>query len=210
MKIIEKYNRHFEYASILMNIFIAFQFYRIWLNPTIADADRINTMILLIVFEFIMVHSGVLMSITPKKISLFALVPFYGLFAWGFNFAAEDNMVVIIYLIVVFNRMRFAFSDVPSVIKQQTILKSILAALAYFILIFVFLFGAKYVPRWGMTSETMLGIGYYKNQNASGLIVEMPHIAMAFAFVYYCILAIIEAFALLPKFGTPFIKYVHK
>ncbi|GAB5473361.1 MAG: hypothetical protein Mars2KO_14600 [Maribacter sp.] len=204
--IIEKYNRQFEYAGVLMTVLIAFQFYLIWRDPGLNDAPKIATMSLLMGFEFIMVHSGVFMSAMPKKISLFVLIPFYGLFALAFNLAAQDNLVLIIYLVVVFNRMRFAFANVPKEIKAQNILKSVLAALTYFVLIFPFAFGAEYVPEWGMTPEKMELIGYPGDTSASGLLIEMPHVAIAFGCAYYCILAIIEAVSLRPSFGRPFVK----
>lgn len=208
--IIEKYNRQFQYAGLLMTVLIAFQFYRIWQYPVLGDAPKISTMALLIAFEFIMVHSGVFMSVMPKKISLYVLIPFYGLFALAFNAVAEDHAVLIIYFLVVFNRMRFAFSDVPKVMKERAILQSVLAALAYFILIFPFIFGADYVPKWGMTDAAMEAINYPEDSNAAGTLVEMPHVAIAFGFTYYCILAVIEAFSLRPTFGAPFVNYNRK
>ena len=210
LNIIEKYNRQFQYAGLLMTVLIAFQFYQIWQNPVLGDAPKISTMALLMDFEFIMVHSGVLMSVMPKKISLYVLIPFYGLFALAFNAVAEDHTVLIIYFLIVFNRMRFAFSDVPKVMKERAILQSVLAALTYFFLIFPFIFGADYVPKWGMTEAAMETIRYPEDSNAAGTLVEMPHVAFAFGFTYYCILAIIEAFSLRPKFGTPFINYNRK
>lgn len=210
MNIIERYNRQFEYAGLLMTLIIAFQFYRLWHNPIIGDTPKIITMGILVIFEFIMIHSGVLMSTMPKKISLYGLLPFYGLFALAFSAAAQDPIVLLIYLLVVFNRMRFAFSDVPKVLKQQTILKSILAALAYFVLIFPFIFGSEHVPKWGMTMDTLQEIGYPGDSDAVRLFNEMPHVVIAFGFTYYCLLAIIEALALNPRFGAPFIKHPQK
>lgn len=210
MKIIDRYNRQFEYAGLLMTLLIAFQFYRLWHNPIIGDTPKIITMGILVIFEFIMIHSGVLMSTMPKKISLYGLLPFYGLFALAFTAAAQDPIVLVIYLLVVFNRMRFAFSDVPKVLKQQTILKSILAALAYFVLVFPFVFGREHVPKWGMTKDTLIEIGYPGESDAARLFHEMPHVVIAFGFTYYCLLAIIEALALNPRFGAPFIKHPQK
>jgi hypothetical protein len=210
VNIIEKYNHQFKYAGMLMTILIAFQFYSIWRNPIMGDAPKISTMALLIAFEFIMVHSGVFMSVMPKKLSLYVLIPFYGLFALAFNAVAEDYTVLILYLLVVFNRMRFAFSDVPKILKQRAILQSVLAALAYFVLIFPFVFGSEYVPKWGMTTDAMQSIHYPRDSNAAGVLIEKPHVAIAFGFTYYCILAIIEAFSLRPKFGSPFINYPGK
>ena len=210
MNIIEKYNRQFEYAGILMTVLIAFQFFRVWQNPIIGDAPKIITMGLLIIFEFIMMHSGLLMSGLPKKVSLYGLIPFYGLFALVFSAIAQDPLVLIIYLIVVFNRMRFAFSEVPKVLKQRSLLKSILVALAYIMLIFPFIFGAGHVPKWGMTLDTLEAIGYPGDSATAGLFLGMPHVVIAFGFTYYCFLAIIEAFSLRPRFGAPFIRYTEK
>lgn len=204
--IIEKYHRPFEFAGVLMTVLIAFQFYRVWRYPETGDGPKIATMTLLMAFEFIMVHSGVFMSVMPKKISLFILIPIYGIFAFAFNFAAQDNLILIVYLTVVFNRMRFAFADVAQEIKSRNILKSVLAALTYFFLIFPFVFGAEYIPEWGMTPEKMTRIAYPGETSTSGLFVEMPHVAIAFGCAYYCILAVIEALSLRPRFGAPLIK----
>jgi hypothetical protein len=207
MNIIEKYNRQFEYAGILMTLLIAFQFYRLWQNPVIGDTPKIITMGLLIIFEFIMVHSGMLMAGLPKKVSLFGLIPFYGLFALAFCAIAQDPFILIIYLLVVFNRMRFAFSDIPKILKQQTLLKSILAGLAYFMPVFFIIFNAKAVPKWGMTQDTLSAIGYPGDSKAANIFFDMPHVVIAIGFIYYCLLAIIEAFSLTPRFGAPLIKH---
>lgn len=206
LNIIEKYDSQFKYASILMNVFIAYQFFSLWSNPHWNDADRISTLAALMAFEFIMVHSGVFMSIMPKKISLYLLFPLYGLFALAFNAIAQDHIILIAYLLVVFNRMRFAFSEVPQRLRKQTILKSVLAAFTYFVLIFPFVFGADYVPELGLTTEALFEMNYPKDSTASGVFVDTPHIAIAFGFSYYCILAIIESFSLRPNFGSPLIK----
>lgn len=208
--ILEKYNRQFEYAGLLMTVLIAFQFYRIWQNPIIGDTPKIITMGLLIIFEFIMMHSGLLMSGMPKKVSLYGLIPFYGLFALAFTAIAQDPVVLILYLTVVINRMRFAFSDVPKYLRQRTLFKAILTALAYFVLMFPFVFGAEHVPKWGMTKESLNEIGYPGDSAAAGLFLEMPHVVIAFGFTYYCLLALIETFSLRPRFGSPFIKYPEK
>lgn len=207
MNILEKYNRQFEYAGLLMTLFIAFRFYRIWQNPVIGDAPEIITLGVLIIFEFIMVHSGMLMSGLPKKVSFYGLIPFYGLFALVFSFAAQDPIVLTVYLLVVINRMRFAFSNVPKIVKQQTLLRSILAGLAYFLPMLLFIFNANHVPKWGMTKDTLKALDFPGESNAAKFLFEMPHVFIAFGFTYYCLLSIIEAFALNPRFGVPFLKY---
>ncbi len=210
MNILEKYNRQFEYAGLFMTLFIAFRFYRIWQNPVLGDAPEIITLGVLIIFEFIMVHTGMLMSGLPKKVSLYGLIPFYGVFALVFSFAAKDYVILTVYMLVVINRMRFAFSDVPKILKRQVLLKSILAGLAYFLPMFPFIFKANDVPKWGMTKDTLKAIDFPGDSNAAQLLFEMPHVFIAFGLTYYCLLAIIEAFALNPRFGVRLIKFPNK
>lgn len=196
LNILEKYNNQFEYAAILMNVFIAYQFFTLWTNPHLFGTERIFTLAILMAFEFIMVHSGVFMAVMPKKISLFILFPIYGLFALAFNAAINDHIILITYLLVIFNRMRFAFSDVSNSIRKQAIFKSVLAALTYFAFIFLFAIGADYVPELGLTKNALAQLNYPGDVTTSGLFVDMPQVAIGFGCTYYCVLAIIEAFSL--------------
>ena len=137
ISIIEKYDRQFEYAGILMNVFIVYQLLQLWVFPQPTQAEKIYSMSSLMAFEFVLVHSGVFMALMPKKWSLIIFVPFYGLFAYAFNKSMPNNVILITYMFVVLNRMRFAFFNVDKKFKDRTILFSIIALIVYFILIFV-------------------------------------------------------------------------
>ncbi|MBC6997438.1 MULTISPECIES: hypothetical protein [Bacteroidota] len=202
MQIIEKYDRQFEYASILMNVVIAFQFFSLWYRPSFDDIGQLGTLTILMAFEFGMIHSGVFMAIMPKKISLFVLVPFYGTFAWGFNSYLEDNTILYIYMTVVFNRMRFAFSDVPLEMKARSIIKSVLAAVMYFFMLLFFVLGADIIPKLGLTAEFVNMSGYRESMNTSGAFIDLPHAVMAFGLTYYCGLALMEALLLKRTFAV--------
>lgn len=201
MQIIERYDRQFEYASILMNVVIAFQFFSLWYRPSFGDIGQLGTLTILMAFEFIMTHSGVFMAVMPRKISLFALVPFYGLFAWAINLSLEDNTLMYMYMMVVFNRMRFAFSDVSKEIKAKVIIKSVLAAVMYFLMLLFFVFGADIIPKLGLTEEFVHLSGYKDSTDTSGAFFDLPHAVMAFGVAYYCGLAIMEALLLKRTFA---------
>ena len=193
MKIIEKFDRQFEYASILMNVFIAFQFFLLWMHPQISDVDKIATLSALMLFEFVMVHSGVFMAVMPKKLSLYILIPFYGVFAWAFNHMVDDNLILIAYAMVILNRMRFAFSDVSKEIRNRAILRSVLSALIYFLLFFPAVLASAYIPKFGLNEAFIQASGYGISNNTGGIFVEFPHASMAFGVAYYCLLAIMES-----------------
>jgi hypothetical protein len=194
--ILEKHDKPFEYAAIVMNLIIAYQFLKLWYMPQFSDVAHLFSMAMLMAFEFIMVHSGVFMAVMPKKISLFLLVPIYALFAFAFFKATENNTILIVYGLVVLNRMRFAFSEVSAYLKKRAILISILAALSYFVLIFVCLFTNGIFGELALTQEFLNTSGYFNHTKGSGVFVETPHIAISFGFFYHSLLAIIEALLL--------------
>jgi len=193
MKIIEKFDRQFEYAGILMNVLIAYQFFILWLHPQVNDVDKIATLAALILFEFVMVHSGVFMAVIPKKLSLLILVPFYGVFALAFNTLVDDNLILIAYLLVILNRMRFAFSDVPKAVRKRTIMKSVFSALIYFLLLFACTGGSSVIPKLGLDNDFIQLSGLGTTNNTNAVFIEMPHAAMAFGVIYYCLIALMEA-----------------
>jgi hypothetical protein len=146
----------------------------------------------LIMFEFIMIHSGLFMAVMPAKFSLFILVPFYGLFAFVLNKAVSDNSVVILYLAVVFNRMRFAFFNIDTKVLGQMILKSILAFGLYFILCLIILPLSNYLPTFALTDSFMqraYEAGFFKSK---GTFSFVPQATMCLGTIYYVLLPILE------------------
>lgn len=198
--VIEKYDHQFKYAGVLLNLMVAYQFLILWISPSIEDPEKIKAYAMLMVFEFILVHSGVFMAVMPKKISLFVFVPFYAIFAFGLNAAMKDNTLFIIYLLVVLNRMRFAFSDVTPTIKSRIIITSILAAVSYLILAFAVVLPRDYIPTFGLNEKFLITSGYTFNKTGSGIFVDSPHIAICLGVLYYCSLALIEVLFLRKDF----------
>ena len=62
-----------EYLNIAINLLIAFKYLQVWIHPAGASGETILSLGTLMGFEFIMVHSGVMMAAVPRKISLFLL-----------------------------------------------------------------------------------------------------------------------------------------
>src|ERR1035437_9291104 len=123
--IIERLDTPLEYSSILLKLLMASQFLLLWVNPEIDQAQKINGLAVIMAFEFVMVHSGLVMAIMPAKNSLLVVAfPIYGLFALTMNLSVPNNVVLFTYLVVVFNRMRFAFFNVNEFKKTQLKVKS--------------------------------------------------------------------------------------
>ncbi len=193
MTIIEKYDPYFAYLGILINVFIAIRFLSVWLDPDWNQAVYIETMAILMGFEFVMVHSGVFMAAFSKKISLYIFFPLYGLFALCFALMIDDwKIIAFTYLFAVLNRMRFAFADVPQHIKSRNLVTSIFAVIVYFILIFIVGFGADMIPEFGLTQEYLQHSGYIDNIETGGILIDLPQTAMCLGVGYYTSLALME------------------
>jgi len=191
MNFIEKYDNQFAFTGVLFNLALVIQAYLLWSNPSINDADKIYTIAILISFEFFMIHSGVFMAVFSRKISLYIFFPLYGLFALAINAMADGNAVLYLYLIVVFQRMRFAFSDVNKGLKNKAIAFSTYAVLIWLFAIGIIMFNKNNLPLNALT-EDFLTLSGYRDKHSIGAFTDTPHIAMAFCIIYYLLLALTE------------------
>jgi len=183
---------YFELGNVLLLLVLALQYLWIWIQPGDFEASDIFSYATLMAFEFVMVHSGTMMAFAPRRYSLYALVPIYGLFAWGFSASIDNNVIVVTYLAVVFNRMRFAFSDASEEAKNKVRISSVFAAVLYFVLILFTAIGSNYglLPELGLHSEFLEVSGYNAAKTGGGLFVDLPHTAIGMGFLYYLLLAL--------------------
>ena len=192
--ILETIEPSFLFADFLMMGFMAFKYYILWSNPQTGDAANIFQMAGLMGFEFVMIHSGVFMAIMPKWLSLLVFAPLYGLFAWAFNkIIGGDNLVAYIYMIAVFNRMRFAFFNVSEEMKQKQVGRSVFAAMLYFFLVFGIVLGTSLIPELGLSTENLEKIGYAEAKTHGGLFLDEPKTAICLGTIYYmglCLLSL--------------------
>lgn len=180
------------WVGILIYGALIYEMWRLWSAPNPDDIDRILTLAVMMGFEFIMVHSGVFMSVFPRKMSLFIFVPFYGLFALAFNTMTPGNEILFLYLGVVFIRMRFAFSNPIEQEKGANMGMSLIAVLLYFFLIMGFAIGSDHIPELGLTPEFLKATGYLNEDTIGGIFTEMPQVPMAMGIVYFALLALAE------------------
>lgn len=140
-------------------------------------------------FEFVMVHSGIATAVMNKKITLYILVPFYALFAWGFNsIIGADNLILKIYLVVIFNRMRFAFFNPSDELRNRQLNFSVLAVMLYFFLLLFVGLGNSIILEFGLNSENLNHIGYNIAKTHGGFLLDKPKTAMCLGAFYYSLL----------------------
>lgn len=194
MNILEHFDKPFEYASVLQTVTLAFAYGYLWCFATDQDAYRVYSFVVLMLFEFIMVHSGIFMVFLPPKYSIWLFFMIYGLFAWGLNASLRigDNTILIIYLTTILTRMRFAFFNVNKQIKHRIILMSIFAASIYFILLMGSVFVNKILPPFALDETFSKSEAYLQVKTAEGLLIDKPYILIFMGFLYYSTISIVD------------------
>ena len=171
--------------------------------PGPGDGEIILTFGAMMAFEFILVHSGVTMALAPRKISLFALFPIYGLFALGLNAAIPGNAILFLYLSVVLTRMRFAFSKPTREATIANVGFSIAAVITYFILVVLFALSSESLPHFGITEAYLDSVNYSSLHDSGGVFIDMPHVPIAMGIIYFTLLAVYEVFIQTRKPKSP-------
>lgn len=192
MNIIEKYEKPFEFGSVILNILLARQFFVLWNQPQFDDADKINSYVVLLLFEFIMVHSSIFMASMPKRMSMPFLIPFYGIFALIYNSFINDNTILILYCVTVLNRIRFGFFDVEEELNAKIIIESVLALMFYILLTCIVYGFSSYIPLLGLTHEFLENSGYFTFSKTNDFFENKPHVRLCFGVIYYVFLAVVE------------------
>ena len=191
MNILEKYENQFAYSGVIMNLIFVAQAYLLWTSPTVDDVNKIYTIAVLMGFEFFMVHSGVFMTVFPKKISLYIFFPLYGMFALAINAMADGNTVLYLYLIVIFHRMRFAFFNVNQGLKNKAMMFSVWAVIIWMFTVVMIMINKHNFPLLGLTDDFLI-ISGYREKHSIGAFTDDPNLAMAFGVIYYSLLALTE------------------
>lgn len=174
---LHQHNGKFEHFGLLINILMCFLCLAIWMVPTAFSADTIISTRALLAFEFIILHSAIFMMAGK-----WLMVPLYFLFAYSFNQQAPDNAIMITYLVIVLNRVRFMFMENGSDLEGMNAGRAIYQFFFnYFplILICILLERIGLMPRFGMSEETL------KNMEATDHGDVSHATMMAFGFFYY-------------------------
>ena len=81
-------------VTLLIYGALIWEMWSIWTRPVPADFPRLQTLALIMGFEFLLVHSGLMAAVMPRKVSLFFILPVYGVVAYFLNLGAENNLIL--------------------------------------------------------------------------------------------------------------------
>ncbi|MFB9997260.1 hypothetical protein [Providencia rustigianii] len=167
----------------------------VWFFPENYSVEIIYNLTLILIFEFILVHSGVFMSVFQNIKVLLGFALFYGVFALAINAAVLGDSPVILYLYsaTVINRMLFGITSRTDSERQENLLYSALMAVNFMFSIFFTMFLSWLVPYGGLTPEYLESIHYLNSIGSGGEFPEKPHVAFAFGVLYFSLPVVLPA-----------------
>jgi hypothetical protein len=176
-------------AAALPDFVLAAVFLGTWIWPARAGYSRVGHLTLVILLEFIIVHSAAFMGnvlISPlsrekKVMSTLGLGLFYSLFVGAFSLAFHSAWPLLSFWGLMANRMMSVIvGQAPEGEEREFVQASwAVGAMAY--LAFTFLTMILPIPRLGLTPEVMPRL----HLEGSGLWVSQPWRVMAFGMLYF-------------------------
>jgi len=171
------HHEKFEKFGLLINVLMCLLCLAIWFVPTAFSNETIIGTRALIAFEFIILHSALFMMI-----SYWVFIPLYFLFAFSFNHFTSDNAIMITFLVIVLNRVRFIFMKNGDELGGKNVVRALYQFfLNYFPLMFlgVVFQSIGLIPELGLSEETIKNKGIIDRWD-----YEHPTV-MAVGFFYY-------------------------
>ena len=196
-------------VDAILLLYLAYQFLSFWLYPQADQIKMIYDFAILMGFEFIMVHSGVFMSIIGRSWKMWLIfILIYGLFAVTFNVFVNNNHIIILYCAVVLNRILSGMrvwhgnnedKDVIEMTDDQASIvgSAIMNILIYFLLLIIICFCMNFIPKFGLTDDFLQAANYASVKKAGGILTDMPQVAMCFGTLYYLILVLVNIFSIM-------------
>ena len=181
----------FSLIGIGLNIYLSYIFLSLWVRPQVDDVEMIFNLSVLMLFEFVLVHSGVFMSCFGRSWKgWLVFIPFYGIFALAFNTMVSGNQVLILYGAVVLNRiLSRMWNSEKKAMEEELAISAVYAVLYFLLLIVVVVFCASYIPKFGLTDDFLSAVHY--SRYAKGVNV-VPNVSMCFGVLYYLMLTLVD------------------
>jgi hypothetical protein len=187
-------------VTALPDLTIAAVFLITWIAPRTFGERMVGFLMLVMLLEFIIIHSSGFMgsvmfhdplSARMKIKALLGFGVFYGIFALGFSLGFQAWWPLWTILLMTLNRMMIVLlGNIPDQQERAYILGGwAVSAICYILLAMLTVFLP--LPRFGITQAEVV----LQNLPGSGLWVEQPHRVIAFGFLYFLATGISELYS---------------
>lgn len=167
-----------------------------WFHPATFGEKAVSGFLLLMLLEFITVHSAGFMGVvlvsgwTKRKrlLALLGLGCLYTIFVGGFALSFGEWWPVWSFWLLMANRLLGVLIGQAPEGREKVFIMASWAASVFFYVAFVFLTSFAPMPAFGLTPEFVGGLGL----PGGGLWIEEPHRVIAFGFLYFLAMGLAE------------------
>lgn len=183
-------------AAATPDLALGLTFLIVWLAPFPLPRDIVAGFTMVMLLEFIIIHSSAFMGVTlfkpgPRKKKLLAMLglgAFYTLFVGGFALAFHTAWPVVSFWLLTLNRMAGVILGTAPTGEARAYVQRSWAAGAVFYLMGAFVTTLLPIPRLGLHGAAMAN----QELMGSGLWVSEPHRVIAFGFLYFTAVGLSE------------------
>jgi hypothetical protein len=184
-------------GAALPDFAIGALFLRTWAAPAPGQERMISYLMLIMLFEFINVHSSAFMGtviVSPlergrKTMTLLGLGAFYTLFVGAFSLAFRQAWPLWSFWGLTANRLLGVLIGQAPKGGEALFMRRTWAATVLFYLVFAGITTVLPIPRLGVTPEVML---HFDRMGTGGLWIDQPWRVLAFGFLYFTAVGISE------------------
>lgn len=183
-------------VNSLPDFALAAAFLITWVRPDTFGEQAVKWLVLVMLMEFLAVHSGFMMSgyaFTQKgrarrSAIVIGLGAFYALFAGGIALASQSWRPLIFICVLVMNRLiGVLFAPVPDAAQKAFVIGNWAFACAMFV-VGCTATAALRIPPFGVTPAVVAAQRF----EFTGLYADKPETALAFGFIYFFLVALFE------------------
>ena len=185
-------------VSALPDLMLGATFLITWVSPYALREKMVAYLMLLMILEFIIVHSSAFMGrvmVGPlqrgrKSVTLLGLGGLYTLFVGGFALAFKAWWPLVTFWGLTLNRLLGVLLGQPPSGEEKTFVQYGWAASVMFYVLFVFATTLLPIPALGITAEVVRA----QDLPGSGLWIDQPQRVVAFGFLYFTATGLSELF----------------
>ncbi|MBI1796218.1 MAG: hypothetical protein HYR74_04110 [Candidatus Eisenbacteria bacterium] len=186
-------------GAAIPDLALAGAFLATWIAPSPDRVWAINGLMLLMLLEFINVHSSAFMGQTivsamprpQKAAAIVTLGAFYTLFVGAFSLAMRQLWPLVSFWGLTLNRLLGVLIGQAPAGEEALFLRRTWAASVMFYLLGAFVTTLAPLPRLGVSPAIM---AHFNRMGTSGLWLDQPWRVLAFGFIYFTAVAVSELF----------------
>lgn len=175
-----------------------------WIDPYLFSLEFVYTLQMLMLFEFVLVHSGMFMGLGGWTILFF--LPFYLCFALVMNLLTPDNTILYLFTYTICMRVLWGFGKYKRKVNTPIFRSMFRAFATYMPLLIISILLGTILPDLGLTPDVQKAIEDTSTSKSNGDITLK--IVVIFGFLYYTGLIIWEYYFLKLNKASVNILYV--